>query len=122
MKDPNTGRVIDEQVVKDLNKKIDTLPYRIFNKVRHNYSEAKLVLRDRDFTVAGIHLSFKSHRDYIAYRFKEIGIEVTRWNHDYESLNTPHPKLGLVYLANDSVLDPGLEVIALVDHNCKRLL
>lgn len=115
-------RKIDEKIVKDLNRKVDTGPYKVFNKIRNNYSEAKLVLRDRDLAIQGLRLSFRTHRDYIAFRFKQIGIEVTRWNHDYASLSTPHPKLGLVYLANDSVLDPGLEVIALVDHNCKRLV
>ena len=115
-------RKIDEKIVQDLNRKVDTLPYRTFNKIRHNYSEAKFVLRDRDLAIQGLRLAFKTHREYIAHRFKQIGIEVTRWTHDYSSLNGPHPKLGIVYLANDSVLDPGLEVIALVDHNCRRLV
>lgn len=113
-------RKIDEQLVKDLNGKIDTLPYRTFNKIRSNYSEVKIVIREKDTTLAGVHLAFKSHRGYIEHKFAEIGIVITRWTHDYESLSGPHPELGLVYLANDSVLDPGLEVIALVDHNCKR--
>ena len=115
-------RKIDQQLVKDLNKKVDTLPYKTFNRIRKDYSEAKIVIRDRDTTLAGVHLAFKSHREYIEFKFAEIGIYITRWTHNYKSLDGPHPELGLVYLANDSVLDPGLEVIALVDHNCKRTI
>lgn len=100
---------------------LDTLPYRTFQKLKNKYPVKTIVLRERDFSMQGLHLAYKSHRDYIASKFKDIGVDVYQWEHKYSSLDGAHPVLGLVYLANDSVLDPGLEVHALIGMNAKYM-
>jgi hypothetical protein len=64
----------------------------------------------------------KNHREMFALEFKkEHNLEITRWMHDYESLNGAHPKLGVVFLASDSVIDEALEAWALVGHNAQEI-
>ena len=100
-------------------QKIDSLPYNTFKKLKSKYSVVTIVLRQRDLSFQGLHLAFKDHRSYVYHQFDQIGVEVTRFSHDYNSLDKTEPKLGLVFLANDSVIDPGLEVHALIGHNAK---
>ncbi len=100
----------------------DTLPYKTFHKLKTKFSEKIVVLRPRDFTMQGLHLAFKDHRAYVLHLFAKEGVEITRFEHDYKSLETSHPQLGLVFMANDSVIDPGLEVHALIGHNARYKL
>ena len=62
---------------------------------------------------------YKDHRDFVKRLFKDKGIEITRWHHNYDSLATANPELGLVYMVNDSVIVPGMEVHALIGHNAR---
>lgn len=98
---------------------VDTLPYRTFKKLKAKYPVKTIVLREKDFTMAGVHLLFTNHRDYVEHRFLQEGVRVTRHAHDYRSLDTREPRLGLVYLANDSIVDPAIEVHCLIGHNAQ---
>ena len=102
-------------------KHMDALPYRTFQKLKLTYPVKTIVIRQGDTVLQGVHLAFKDHRAYVAHKFSLLGVEVQRFAHDYESLDTKDPKMGLVYLANDSVIDPGLEVHCLIGHNSKYM-
>lgn len=100
-------------------EKIDTLPYRTFLKLKLKFPVKTIVIRDRDFAIAGTHLMFSGHREYVEHKFRQEGIKVTRHAHDYKSLDTRTPLMGLVYMANDSVVDPAIEVHCLIGHNAQ---
>lgn len=99
--------------------KVDLAAYNAFKKLKQTHSVVTILVTDDDAFKYN-HL-YKSHRDFIEKLFKDKGLEVTRWNHDYNSLTGAHPQLGLVYLANDSVIMPGLEVHGLVGHNVRTI-
>ena len=101
---------------------VDALPYRTFKKLKEKFPIKTLVLDDAALSIQGTHLLFKDHREWITHLFKKEGVEVTRFGHDYTSLDTSHPQLGLVFLANDSVIVPAMEVHALIGHNAKYIL
>lgn len=98
---------------------VDPTAYRVYRKLRDNFPEK--VIRITQGELVGIHLAFKDHREFIAHKFKQEGVEVTRWAHKYDSLKGANPELGLVYLASDSILDEAYEVHALIGHNAKYL-
>ena len=104
-----------------MNEMLDSLPHKIFTKLKLKYPVKTIVIRQGDTVLQGVHLAFKDHRAYIAHKFSQMGVEVQRFAHDYNSLDTKEPKMGLVYLANDSVIDPGLEVHCLIGHNSKYM-
>lgn len=59
-----------------------------------------------------------SMRRMVAREFlKQHDLVITRWGHDYDSLDTSEPKLGLVYLRGDSEIVPHMEIWALVGLN-----
>lgn len=99
--------------------KADTLPYETFKKLKDKYPAKMVLITDFDVQSPGVQLAYANHREFVAAKLKQAGIEVYRYAHNYDSLNTNHPELGLVYLANDSVINPGLEVWALIGHNAK---
>ena len=98
---------------------VDTLPYKTFLKLKDKYPLKTILLTDADMTMPGVHLAYKSHREYVEAMFKKEGVEVYRWHHNYHSLDTNNPEMGLVYLMNDSVIVPGMEVHALIGHNAR---
>jgi hypothetical protein len=100
---------------------IDTLPYKTYNKLKSKYVVKTVLIRDDDIGAKSLMLLFKDHREYVAHLFKNLGVEVYRWSHNYTSLDTSSPELGLVYLANDSVVVPGIEVHALIGHNARYI-
>jgi hypothetical protein len=100
---------------------LDKKPYQIFNKLKDKYTVVTVLVTDKDFSTPLLRTAFKNHREFLINEFKHKGIEIYRWSHDYDSLDGPNPKLGLVYLANDSVIVPGIEVHALVGHNAKGI-
>lgn len=74
-----------------------------------------------DLNLAPGGMQAKFMRKMIEHKFlKEHGLIVTRWIHDYDSLNGDHPTLGLVYMASDSVVDEAMEVWGLVGHNLRE--
>lgn len=100
---------------------MDVKPYNIFKDLKKKYVVKTVVIREEDLGGTGLLLAFKNHREYIEHLFKQVGVEVYRWNHNYKTLDTTHPELGLVYLVNDSVIVPGVEVHALVGHNARYI-
>lgn len=95
---------------------LDTLPYKTWKKLKEKYPVKTILITDNDITGIGAQV-FRSHRKYIEDRFYQEGVIIDRFQHDYDSLSTSDPKLGLVFLANDSVIVPGIEVHALLGHN-----
>jgi hypothetical protein len=98
---------------------IDAKPYNIFKKLKEKYSTVTVHITPREFEMQGLHLAFKDHRDYILHKFKQKGVDVYRFSHNYKSLDTSHPELGLVFLAGDSELMETMEVWALIGHNAR---
>lgn len=95
----------------------DSKPYRLFKKLKEKYPTATVRITPKEFEMQGLHLAFKNHRDYILHKFKQQGVDVYRFSHNYKSLDTSHPELGLVFLAGDSELMETMEVWALIGHN-----
>jgi len=102
-------------------ERIDTLPYKTFLKLKQKYVVKTILITEQDLSMQGIHLAFKNHREYIEYKFKQQGVEIYRFAHKYSTLGTSNPELGLVFLSNDSVIQEGMEVHALIGHNAKYL-
>lgn len=97
--------------------KIDA--YHVYRKLKDKYPVVVVQITQDELSFTGTHLAYKDHRDFLRHKFKQQGVEVYRWQHDYESLFTSNPLLGLVYLAGDSVLQETLEVHALIGHNAR---
>ena len=100
---------------------VDTQPYKTFQKLKAKYSTKMILITENSLSMQGIHLAFKDHREFIAHQFAKEGVEIIRFSHNYNSLESATPELGLVYLANDSVVEPGIEVWALIGHNAKYM-
>lgn len=98
---------------------IDTLPYKTFQKLKTKYPVKTVLITEQDATAPLIRTAYKDHREYIKAMFKQQGVEVYRFAHNYTSLNGSNPELGLVFLANDSVINPGIEIHALIGHNAR---
>lgn len=99
---------------------MDAKPYNIFKELRRKYPEKMVLITDANMSLTGFHVAFPTLRDYVKHRFlAEHHLEIYRWTHNYKSLDGANPEMGLVYLANDSVLQPGIEVWALVNHNAR---
>lgn len=100
---------------------INTEAYKVFKKIKGNYTNVVVRITEEDMSLVGNHLAYKDHRDFLAAKFKSQGVEVTRWAHEYDSLQGVDPRLGLVYLASDSVVYEALEVHALIGHNARYI-
>lgn len=97
----------------------DLRAYKAWNKLKHKFP-AKMIRLTTEELSAIPGMSGQLMRQEVSNRFKlEHNIEVFRWTHDYGSLNTTHPKLGLIYLTGDSVITETMEIWALVGHNAK---
>jgi len=101
--------------------RIDSLPYKTFKKLKEKYPVKTIRLRGDEITGQGLHLAYKNHREFIEAMFRKEGVEVFRFSHNYKSLDTANPELGLVFLASDSVVDEAVEVHALITHNARYL-
>lgn len=97
--------------------KLDTLPYKTFLDLKKKFPVKTIVVGEGDLTRPGVHQAFKNHVEYVEHQFKQIGVKIYRLRHDYDSLSTSDPRLGLVYMVNDSTIVPGIEVHALIGHN-----
>lgn len=92
-------------------------PYEVFNDLKTKYTAVKVEIASTDIQ---IHAStFKTPEEYIKFLFKRKNIDVKRYRHDYDSLNTPTPKLGLIFLASEDSpeLNPTIEVWGLMGYN-----
>ena len=98
--------------------KMDSLPYKVFKQIKDKYVQKIIKVTEDDLTSVAAQV-LRSHRDFIQSLADKEGIEIYRWSHNYASLETSNPELGPVYLANDSVINPGFDVILLIGHNAK---
>jgi hypothetical protein len=100
---------------------LDTLPYKTFNDLKSRYPVKAVVVDVDMLSRTNTFIAFKTHREYVAHLFKQEGVEITRWSHNYKTLGGQHPELGVVYLANDSVVMPKLEAHVLIGHNARYI-
>ena len=99
----------------------DVRPYQTYKKLKDKYPEKKIFVPQVDFNNPLYQRLFGSIPDFIKYLFAQEGVEVYRFTHDYKSLDGPHPQLGAVFLANDSIINPGIDVSVLLGHNARYL-
>lgn len=100
---------------------VDTKPYQIFKKLKTKFPAKMVLITEDDMSMVGVRAAFKDHREYVKHQFAKQGVEIIRFAHNYNSLESATPELGVVFLANDSVVNPGIEVWALIGHNAKYL-
>lgn len=101
--------------------KVDTLPYKTFQKLKEKYVAKMILITGDSLTGQGLHLAFKNHREYVEHKFRQEGIEVYRHAHNYRSLDGKHPEMGVVYMVNDSEINPGVEAWVLIGHNARYI-
>lgn len=77
------------------------------------------VLRIADAEIFNNAHLFKNHRDYIAFKFKEMGFEVTEWHSRYKGEELIAQ--GLQYYRTDSDLNPMVEVVGTLGQNIRPL-
>ncbi len=100
---------------------MDTLPWQVFKKIKADYPVQTVLITPEDINMPGVTGAYASPEEYVKALFRRKGFEVYRYRHDYKSIEGPHPQLGLVFMANDSVIVPGMEVHGLVGHNIRPL-
>jgi len=101
--------------------KVDKKPYEIFKRLKDKYTVKTVLITDKEMSTPLLRTAFKDHREFIVHLFRLQGIEIYRFQHDYDSLDTRDPKLGVVFLANDSSIVPGIEAHVLVGHNSRSI-
>lgn len=121
MSEENKTKKAAEDYSSYLGKKIDTLPYNTFRKLKERYPTVMVLINDQTYRTPGLYQAFKTHRDLLAHLFKQKGVEILRFKHNYASLSTRNPELGVVFVANDSVVNPGLEAWVLIGHNARYI-
>lgn len=100
---------------------IDMLPWQLFQKMKLTHGTHTILVTPEDLNRPGVLQAYQSAEEYIVAQFRMAGLEVYRYRHNYESLEGPNPELGLVFMANDSAIIPGVEVHALIGHNTRPL-
>lgn len=101
---------------------IDTLPLQVFERLKKKFVTKTLLITPDDLNRVGVFGAYSGPEEYVRQHFKVThNVEITRYRHDYKSLDGPNPQLGVVFLANDSVIIPGLEAWVLLDHNARYL-
>lgn len=94
---------------------IDMSNYKKFNELKLKYPTKMVYITESDIHRTPKDLSNpRGHVEYIDRRFKDEGVIITRFNHNYTT-----GELGLVFLAGDSVVNPGYEVWALIGYNAQ---
>lgn len=64
---------------------------------------------------------FKSHRDYLAYRFKNAGVEILQW-HTTVLKGTGVTIPGVKYMRTDSEISTTLEITATIGVNARWII
>lgn len=98
--------------------KIDAGAYNAFQKLKSKYPAKMVRIREMDLGPM-VRVAFRDHRDYVKHLFLQQHIEVTRFAHNYKTLDGNHPELGVVFLAGDSDIDMALEAWVLIGHNAR---
>ena len=99
---------------------VDMTAYKLFKHLKEKYPSKMVYITQDDLISLPAQLA-GSHRAYVEKRFAEVGLRILHHNHKYDTLTTSAPQLGLVYMAGDSVINPGFEVWALVGHNAQAI-
>jgi len=97
-------------------------PYEIFKQLKEKYPAKMIFIPEIDFTNPLYQRMFKDIPSFVKHLFVQEGVEIYRFTHDYKSLEGPHPTLGVVFLASDSVVAPGMEVWALIGMNARYVV
>lgn len=100
---------------------IDTLPWKLFQKMKSVYPVKTILITPDMVNMPGVMGAYPGPAHYVAALFEREGYEVYRYRHNYDSLETQSPELGLVWMANDSVIVPGMEVHGLIGHNIRSV-
>lgn len=100
---------------------IDTLPYQVYKKIKDKYSRHVVLVTPEMLNMPGVMTAYPNVEAYVVALFRRDGYEVYRYKHDYDSLTGDSPQMGLVFMANDSVVMPAMEVIGLIGHNIRPL-
>lgn len=98
---------------------IDTLPLKVFEELKQKFPTKMILITPQDLNRVGVFGAYSGPEEYVREHFKKEGVEIYRYRHEYKSLDGDNPKLGIVFLANDSVIVPGLEAWALIGHNSR---
>lgn len=99
---------------------IDMLPWQLFKKLKDTHSTHMLVVTPEMMNMPGVLEAYSGPQEYVTSLFARAGYEVYRYRHNYDSLEGANPELGLVWMANDSVVVPGMEVWGLIGHNIRE--
>ena len=99
--------------------RLDAKPYQVWQDLKKKFPVKTVHMTDTDLSVIGLRAAFKTHRAYVEHLFKSQGVEITRWQHNYDSLEGNHPQLGVIFLAGDSALVDSYEAHVLIGHNAK---
>jgi cell fate regulator YaaT (PSP1 superfamily) len=98
-------------------RSIDVTMFKKFEKLKRTYTPVMVSITNLDIaSVPKTDDDPLGYRDYIRRKFKEKKLEVVRFAHDYKN-----NQLGLVFLASDSVVNPGFEVWGLVGYNVRGI-
>lgn len=101
-----------------MNTRFDSGAYRAFQDLKTKYPAKMVRIREVDLGPL-VRVTFRDHRDYVRHLFLKEGIEITRFAHNYKTLEGTHPEIGVVFLASDSVIDQALEAWVLIGHNAR---
>lgn len=93
----------------------DLTMYKKFQYLKTRYTPVRVVITQGEIARAPKTSDPMGYKDYIARIFEEKGLEITRFDHSYKT-----DELGLIFLATDSVIDPGYEVWGLIGVNLKE--
>jgi hypothetical protein len=99
---------------------MDLRPYKHYKELakKHDPKVVRFTVEEISNAPGGMQAQYM--RELIAKRFlEERSLVVTRWTHNYKSIGTPHPELGLVYLRGDSTITDYMEVWGLLGHNLR---
>lgn len=83
---------------------------------------SKVVVRINTQDISTGTAFFKSHREYIEHRFKQLGYKITLWNWDRrENGQWSKDERGISFKKTDSNIDMIFEVIGTIGKNIRRL-
>ena len=96
---------------------VDLRAFNAFKELKNKYTPKCIEITPHDVEIgAGL---FRTPKEYVIQQFKkQHNILVDRYAHDYDSLSTATPKIGVVFLAKsqDTSL-PTTEAWVLIGHN-----
>ena len=95
---------------------IDLAMYKLFKELKQKYTPVVIKISQYDIASMPKDNNPRGYVQYVERLFKDKGLEVTRFSHNYKT-----NELGLVFLASDSVIVPGYEVWGLVGYNLKEV-